>query len=257
MTRTLFCGSLWVFPDNIIREALKQRILHQSSTRPGNNMPSSASTNNLVDLHMHATHKCRLLLPTVLVILKRHLQTPTSALLPSDTGLIRDGCAFAGFMLAHGDLEGDSGGESLQSVMSLAEGVEVCIRTLDAMRWTFSESAKTKQTLVNAWDARKLRDSEHHRRHGPTSEHYGVQPGPSHQWLSQVSPHGQPFEGNNVTSLSSGSSYYSPEQNYETQPWMYSSSSGAPSTQPMSNIDPHNSSPTFSPDEWFGYNPAC
>src|SRR5882762_2890702 len=122
---------LWVCPDNIVREALKQRILH---AHPEASMPSSASTthlnsshaNGLFELHTHATHKCRLILLSVLLILKRHLQTRVSALLPSDTGLIRDVCAFAGFMLAHGDLEGDSNGESLQSNMSLEEGMDVC-----------------------------------------------------------------------------------------------------------------------------------
>ena len=224
-------------------------------------MSSSASraasiphANNLVDLHMHATHNCRLILPTVLIILKRHLQTP-SALVPSDTGLIRDGCAFAGFMLAQGDLEGDVNGESLHSVMSLDEGIEVCIRTLDGMRWTFSESANIKQTLINAWDARKLRDRERHgRQQRPTGQRFGMQPGPSRQRSSQSSRYGQPFEGYDPTAQASGSSHYAQEQNYETQPWMYSSSSGNPDTQPMPNIGSTHPSSTFSSDEWFDFN---
>jgi hypothetical protein len=219
--------------------------------------PSISHANNLINLHMHATQKCRLILPTVLIILKRHLQTPTSALFLSDTGLIRDGCAFAGFMLAHGDLEGDGNGESLHSVMNLDEGMEVCIRSLDGMRWAFSESAKTKQTLINAWDARKLRDRESHGHpHRPTGEQrYAAQPSPSHQWSSHAPSHALPFETYDSNSRSSSSPYYPPEQNYDTQPWNYSSSFGVPSSQPMPNIDPTQPSLAFSPDEWFGYNP--
>jgi hypothetical protein len=248
-----------VLPDNIVREALKQRIVHQTSTSPDHSTSSSASApapigahaNSLADLHMHATHKCRLLLPAVLLIFKRHLQNPSSTLIRADTGLIRDGCAFAGFMLAHGDLEGDSNGESLQSVMSLEEGTEVCIRTLNGMRWSFSDSAKTKQTLIDAWDARKARDRERRgRQEGRVGQHYGMRSVPSHRRSSQVQPYGQPFAG-----YASPSSY-TPGQNYETQPWIHPGSSGNPGAQHMQNIDPNNPNSTFSPEEWFGYNPT-
>ena len=224
-------------------------------------MPSSASpmapagppASDLVNLHMHATHKCRLILPVVLTILKRHLQTPASALLISDIGLVRDGCAFAGFMLAQGDLEGDGDGESLQSVMNLDDGIEVCVRSLDAMRWTFSNSRQTKQTLISAWDARKLRDRERHERsHRQTGN---MQPSSFHQWSTHTLPYDQQFGAYGLTSGPSGSPYYPPE-GHGTQPLNYPSSSDVSSSQPMLTLDQTNASPSFSPDGWFGYNPT-
>jgi hypothetical protein len=199
---------------------------------------------------MHATHNCRLILPTVLTILKRHLQT-SSALIPSDTGLVRDGCAFAGFMLAHGDLEGDSNGESLHSIMTLDEGMEVCLRTLGTMRWTFSDSGKTRQSLINAWEARKLRDRERHARQPrPAGQRFGSQPGSSGQWSLQSPHHGQPgYEP--TTTPGSSSSYYSQGQNYETPPWVSSSSSEDLATPTIGSAYP---SSTFPSDDWFNYN---
>jgi len=189
----------------------------------------------------------------VLTILKRHLQM-SSGLIPSDTGLIRDGCTFAGFMLAHGDLEGDRNGESLQSIMTLDEGMEICLRTLGAMRWTFSDSANKRQTLINAWEARKLRDRERHGRQPRSAgQRFGPQPGSSGQWSSQSPHHGRQFEGFDAsTTPGSSSSYYSQGQNYETPPWISSENSGA---QAAPNTGSAYPSSTF-PSDWFDYSPT-
>lgn len=223
---------------------------------PAHAVPVGPQGNNIFDLHVHATHKCRQILPNVLIILKRHLYTSTSTLFEADVGLIRDGCAFAGFMLAHGDLEGDNNAESLQSLMSLNEGIEICVRTLDRMRWTFSGSTNTKQTLINAWNARKTRDRE---RHAPPQAHtgyYPAQPGSSHEWSSQAPSYGQPLGAYDSASASSGSAYSLPGRNSEMNPWIYSSSSGVTDAQHMLDVDSTSPSSTFSPEGWFGHNPA-
>lgn len=154
---------------NIIREALKQRVVSTSSpalsSKPFPSSSSSASSTPSPDsallLHAHATRKCRAILPRLLSILRRHLSMPSNGFFAYDAGLVKDGCFFAGFMLAQGDFEEE--GHSLELGMDVEDGVEVCLHALGAMEWVFSKSDERQQTVRMMWDARKMREAEHRR----------------------------------------------------------------------------------------------
>ena len=172
--------------DNIIREALKQRVVSTSSpalsSKPFPSSSSSASSTPAPDstllLHAHATSKCRAILPRVLSILRRHLSMPSNGFFAYDAGLVKDGCFFAGFILAQGDFEGE--GHTLELGMDVEDGVEVCLHALGAMEWVFSKSDERQQTVRMVWEARKMREAEHRRsRHAYayTGDEYDVQRG--------------------------------------------------------------------------------
>lgn len=92
--------------------------------------------------------------------MRRHLRTTSRVLFRSDIGLVRDGCSFAGLIIANSDLdEAESGTtETLTSIFNLDEALGLCIQALDEMGWVFSGNLRAKQTLISAWEARKTRD---------------------------------------------------------------------------------------------------
>ena len=155
--------------DNIIREALKQRIASATSpalsAKPFSSSSSTASSTPSPDgplrLHAHATRKCRVILPRVLSLLRRHLSVPSNAFFAYDAGLVKDGCFFAGLMLAQGNFEEDV--HSLELGMDVEDGLEVCLQALGAMEWVFSKSDEMQRTVRMAWDARKMRNAERSR----------------------------------------------------------------------------------------------
>jgi hypothetical protein len=86
---------------------------------------------------------------------------PSDGFFAYDAGLVKDGCFFAGFMLAQGDFEEE--GHSLELGMDVEDGVEVCLHALGAMEWVFSKSDERQQTVRMVWEARKMREAEHRR----------------------------------------------------------------------------------------------
>ena len=193
---------IFILADNIIRESLKQFIMSRSpaagsptqsmfpSTSPPSRPSSHSSTSSAYlsphYLHTLATRKCLGLLPFVLSIIKRNLSTGErdgngAGLFRWDAGLVRDGCFFAGFLVASG--EGDAfdfsaedrefkreGMDGVRGRMGAEEGVEVCLRALAEMRWAFSKSEEREETVRMAWEARKIR------RHGQYHGHAPIQP---------------------------------------------------------------------------------
>lgn len=151
------------------------------SSKPFPSSSSSASSTPSPDgallLHAHATSKCRALLPRVLSILRRQLSAPSNGFFAYDAGLVKDGCFFAGFMLAQGDFEDE--GHTLELGMDVEDGVEVCLRALGAMEWVFSKSDERQQTVRMVWETRKLREAENRRsRHAYAhGDDYDVQRG--------------------------------------------------------------------------------
>ena len=128
--------------DNVIREALKQRLValppHETAYLPDTH-PSSRSRRSeaLVRLHAKANTKCHGVVRQVVIILRKNLGTP---FFPFDAALVRDGCFFAGFLLA-----GESGSR---------DDVEVCLAALAEMRWAFSKTDERQRTVRLVWDAR-------------------------------------------------------------------------------------------------------
>ncbi|KAH7909713.1 hypothetical protein BJ138DRAFT_1010277 [Hygrophoropsis aurantiaca] len=160
---------------NVIREALKQRIVTQSphtspSLRAGSSLSNAPSSDYGAILHMHAqaTQKCRTVLPRVLSILNRHLAVPTSGFFLNDAGLISDGCFYAAILLAQSDLDNDmdtpikcEDGQSWDA--DVEEGVEICVRALGEIRWVFANSCEREKSVRLAWDARINREGERRR----------------------------------------------------------------------------------------------
>ncbi|KZT11413.1 uncharacterized protein LAESUDRAFT_269015 [Laetiporus sulphureus 93-53] len=127
---------------NVIREALKQRLVARPAPEApflpdGHPSPRSREYDAIVRLHAKSNTRCQAVVRHVVSILRRNLGTQ---FFQFDTALIRDGCFFAGFLLA-----GDSGS---------AEDVEVCLQALREMRWTFCKSDEREQTIRMIWESR-------------------------------------------------------------------------------------------------------
>lgn len=130
--------------DNIIREALKQRI---SAPADRSNVPehsvagiSSPGHDNhsvLNRLYTIAHSKCMYLVQAVLSIIKRNLGT---SFFQYDAFIVRDGVFFAGFLLAS-----EGVGE--------ANDVNFCLSALREMRWAFSKSEEREHTIRMIWQA--------------------------------------------------------------------------------------------------------
>ncbi|KIJ17216.1 hypothetical protein PAXINDRAFT_167970 [Paxillus involutus ATCC 200175] len=161
---------------NVIREALKQRVATKSHAHPspptsGRATPSDQAAT--VHLHAYAIQRCRSVLPRVIDILKRHLAVPSSGFFAHDAGLVRDGCFFAGLLLAQSDLDNDNdsgveGGDAARWDADVEEGVEVCLQALGEIRWVFANSHERENTLRTVWEARMERDNR--RRQGQGSQ---------------------------------------------------------------------------------------
>ncbi|KIJ44214.1 hypothetical protein M422DRAFT_30390 [Sphaerobolus stellatus SS14] len=128
---------------NVIRELLKQR-LRALKTGEGAIGPSVIdletrieSINTISRLHAIAEAKCRDVVQHVLTMIRRHVGT---SFFEYDASMVRDGCFFAGYMLAT-----DEGTE---------EECESCITALSEMRWAFSKSEERIQTLKLIWEER-------------------------------------------------------------------------------------------------------
>lgn len=145
-------SSLMHITDNVIREALKLRNAISSAASSPASTSSAPSSSAM--LYTYASRQCQALLPHVLTILKRQLATPSSTFFTYDTGLVKDGCFFAGFMLAQADLQ-----DSLP-VVDVQESIQIVQRALASMKWIFSNNEERLQTVSNLWESRRMRDAE-------------------------------------------------------------------------------------------------
>ena len=131
-----------LFTDNVIREALKQRLValpvQETSFLPeGHPSGRSRKSDTILRLHMKANAKCHAVVRLVVTILRRNLGSP---FFQYDAALVRDGCFFAGFLLA-----GENG---------TRDDVEICLAALSEMRWAFSKNDERQRTVRLVWDAR-------------------------------------------------------------------------------------------------------
>jgi hypothetical protein len=129
---------------NVIREALKQRtVVHPNRDRSHsishpNSSPRSAPLDAATRLLKIADARCHEVVRRVIVIIRQHLGTP---FFEYDASLVRDGCFFAGFLLA-----GEGGSD---------EHVQICLQALRQMRWAFSKSEEREKTVRMVWESRK------------------------------------------------------------------------------------------------------
>ncbi|KAI0313076.1 hypothetical protein OF83DRAFT_1066098, partial [Amylostereum chailletii] len=122
---------------NVILEALKQRVVvHSSHDREGS-VPGTPR-DPTAGLLRAAESRCHDAVKRVVAIIRQHLATP---FFEYDSTLARDGCFFAGYLLA-----GEIGTE---------EEVQVCLQALRQMRWAFSKNEEREKTILMVWEARK------------------------------------------------------------------------------------------------------
>jgi hypothetical protein len=111
-----------MYSDNVIREFLKQRLVSASgeSDRPSiiDADSQQVTLKTLSHLHMIAESKCQDVAQHVVSLVQRHLGT---SFFEYDASLVRDGCFFAGYMLA-----GEGGTD---------DQANTCLRALSEMRW--------------------------------------------------------------------------------------------------------------------------
>ena len=141
----------------MIREALKQRLVSapaQSSYSAGPGSPAYRQ-DRLARLYETAKIRCHRTVRNVVSIIQRNLGT---SFFQYDAALVRDGCFFAGFLLA-----GESGSK---------QDVDICIEALNEMRWVFSKSEERIQTLRMVWESRvaQSRESSHSHPASPTED---------------------------------------------------------------------------------------
>jgi len=129
---------------NVIREALKQRtVVHPPCDRSlnialPNSSPRSAQLDTVARLLKIADARCHEVVRRVVAIIRQHLGTP---FFEYDASLVRDGCFFAGFLLA-----GEGGSD---------EDVQTCLQALRQMRWAFCKGEEREKTVRMVWESRK------------------------------------------------------------------------------------------------------
>jgi len=143
---------------NVIREALKQRLVAQpvsENTFLSDSNPSmrGRASETVVRLHSKANTRCQAVIRHVVSILRRNLGTQ---FFQFDAALIRDGCFYAGFLLAAESGNGDD--------------IETCLQALREMRWTFSKSEDREQTLRMVWESRLTQTRSRSFSNSPTDD---------------------------------------------------------------------------------------
>lgn len=134
---------------NIIHEALLNFT--------ENNHAAPADQATRVSLHLSAIRQCQKFLPRVTEVLQRHLKVPSN-FFAYDAGLIRDGCFFAGLLLAQSD-KFDAERDMMGWDADWEEGVTACLQALGEVRWVYSQSHEREKALRAEWNARIERDA--------------------------------------------------------------------------------------------------
>jgi hypothetical protein len=101
--------------------------------------------------------------------MKRHLQWKSehpdgekgTGLFGWDAGLVRDGCFFAGYLVAGGEREALGGEydsiEREERSFDPEEGMDICMKALTGMRWAFSKTEERERTLRMVWESNERR----------------------------------------------------------------------------------------------------
>ena len=127
------------FTDNIIREALKQRLdKFGVLTDRSLETPSHDYRGVIQRLYSVAQSKCHYLVRAVGSIIKQHLGT---SFFQYDAFQIRDGVFFAGLLLAN---------DGIGSM----EDINLCVSALREMRWAYSKSEEREQSVRMVWQAK-------------------------------------------------------------------------------------------------------
>jgi hypothetical protein len=141
--------------DNVVREALKQRLrpLETASTSPAVHSPRARMAWEQVErLHQQSLYRCKGALRTVVSIIKVQLDTTTgdSPFFAYDACLVRDACFYAALLLATSDSSSHTTSEE-----SLREEINVCLRAIRSMRFAFARSDDRERLIDQEWERRQ------------------------------------------------------------------------------------------------------
>lgn len=215
---------------NLIREALKQRLGPSDSYVSSSGPETSRVRNDIIRLHDNARSRCHSVVRNVVTIIQRNLGT---SFFQFDAALVRDGCFFAGFLLA-----GESG--------SKAE-VDICLQALREIRWIFSKSEERMQTVRMVWESRiaQLRGQERSNPSSPSGDSFEQLLGADYSFSRRNPPRSA---SNPPLALLSMSSLPTPSSAPNTA---YTDDGGWPTTTPGSSragshgsIPSHHGSPS-------------
>lgn len=97
----------------------------------------------------------------------------SSGLFDWDSGLIRDGCFFAGYLSANGELDVQDHSVFKQedvegSRIDSQEAVNLCLSAFQEMRWAFSKSEERQETIKMVWNSYKTKQQ-----HGQQGHYQG------------------------------------------------------------------------------------
>src|SRR5216684_2382500 len=215
---------------NVIREALKQRtVVHPTcdgslNIALPNSSPRSAQFDSASRLLKIADARCHEVVRRVVVIIRQHLGTP---FFEYDASLVRDGCFFAGFLLA-----GEGGSD---------EDVQTCLQALCQMRWAFSKGEEREKTVRLLWESRERSNTRSCSSISPTltTPLFEIQPaGTQFLRTHSLRPHPPPLS---IPSLSSTSAIpgldTSAPTTARTEDSYWASPLSATSSSPHSPID--------------------
>lgn len=235
----------------MIREALKHFITTATSQslyapssppRPSSRSSSSSPYLSPQTLHVTAIQKCLSLLPRVVRIIRLHTpkeRNDIPGIFRWDAGLVRDGCFFAAYLAAsfNGEyLDMPNEDDKEEDLITVDDGVSICLTALSTMRWGFSKSEEREETIRMVWENRKLRH-QGHPHHLPLYEANYPQTNLS-MTNSQLLP---PSSHGNLAMLASGDrpmlpplNLYTSQSRVDSRPSTGCSSDGWPSYTPPS-----------------------
>jgi hypothetical protein len=138
--------------DNIIREALKQRMLALGEA-PYIHLPNNNSLRTHVKgLHERALRHCNVVLRMVMDIVKSHIDlAQSSPFFAYDVALIRDACFFAPILLATID------SNLYASEDELRRDIDLCIHATRSMRFAYRRCSDRERSIETLWDLRRHR----------------------------------------------------------------------------------------------------
>jgi hypothetical protein len=143
-------STLIMIVDNVMREALKQRLIALRDPMYAN-LPNLRAVIEQVDsLHQRSLQRCNTALGAVVLIIRSHVVPELgSPFFAFDASLIRDGCYFAGLLL--------SLSETGQTDHELRSDIDMCIHAIRSMRYALGGQRGQEATIDRAWNRRMQR----------------------------------------------------------------------------------------------------
>jgi hypothetical protein len=136
--------------DNIIREALKQRLMTLETHRPFLQLPNNAALREHVKaLHQQSLQNCNVALRRVMSIIKSHIDlSQSSPFFAYDASLVRDACYFAAMLLT----TSESG--TYANEEELRRDIDFAIHAARSTRFAYGQCPQRERSIETLWDNR-------------------------------------------------------------------------------------------------------